>query len=117
MYAFGRQNWFAHAAREHRAARETAALFDQTSFAKLLVEGPDAGALLDRLAANDVAVPIGRTVYTPLLNERGGYESDLTISRVGPDAWFVVTGSAQRVRDADWIRRHAEACRASPSPT
>jgi len=111
VYAFGRQNWFAHSAREHRAARETAALFDQTSFAKLLVEGPDAGALLDRLAANDVAVPIGRTVYTPLLNERGGYESDLTISHVGPDAWFVVTGSAQRVRDADWIRRHARGLR------
>ena len=69
--------------------------------------GPDAGALLDRLAANDVAVPIGRTVYTPLLNARGGYESDLTVSHVGPDTWFVVTGSAQRVRDADWIRRHA----------
>jgi len=113
VYAFGRQNWFAHSAREHRAARETAALFDQTSFAKLLVEGPDAGALLDRLAANDVAVPIGRTVYTPLLNERGGYESDLTISHVGPDAWFVVTGSAQRVRDADWIRRHARGLRAT----
>jgi glycine/D-amino acid oxidase-like deaminating enzyme len=111
VYAFGRQNWFAHAAREHRAAREGAALFDQTSFAKLLVEGPEAGALLDRLAANDVAVPVGRTVYTPLLNERGGYESDLTISRVGDDAWFVVTGSAQRIRDADWIRRHASPIR------
>ena len=107
LYAFGRQNWFAHAAREHRAARETAALFDQTSFAKLLLEGPDAGVLLDRLAANDVVVPIGRTVYTPFLNARGGYESDLTVSRVGPDTWFVVTGSAQRIRDADWIRRHA----------
>ena len=50
-------------------------------------------------------------MYTPLLNERGGYESDLTMSHVGPDAWFVVTGSAQRVRDADWIRRHASGLR------
>jgi sarcosine dehydrogenase len=107
-YAFGRQNWFADVAREHRAAREGAALFDQTSFGKLRLEGPDAGALLDRLAANDVAVPVGRTVYTPFLNERGGYESDLTVSRVGPQSWFLVTGSAQRVRDADWILRHAE---------
>jgi 4-methylaminobutanoate oxidase (formaldehyde-forming) len=113
VYGFGRQNWFAHAAHEHRAARESAALFDQTSFAKLLVEGPDAGALLDRLAANDVAVPVGRTVYTPLLNARGGYESDLTLSRVGPESWFVVTGSAQRIRDADWIRRHADGLRVS----
>ena len=105
-YTFGRQNWFPHAAREHRAARESVALFDQTSFGKLLLEGADAGALLGRLAANDVAVPLGRAVYTPLLNERGGYESDLTVSRVGPEAWFLVTGSAQRVRDADWIGRH-----------
>ena len=105
-YAFGRQNWFAHAAAEHRAARERAALFDQTSFGKLLLEGPDAGALLGRLAANDVAVSVGRTVYTPFLNERGGYESDLTVSRVGAESWFLVTGSAQRLRDADWIRRH-----------
>ncbi|HEU4370528.1 MAG TPA: FAD-dependent oxidoreductase [Methylomirabilota bacterium] len=108
-YGFGRQNWFAHAAREHRAAREGAALFDQSSFGKLLLEGPGAGALLDRLAANDVAVAVGRTVYTPLLNERGGYESDLTVSRIGADAWFLVTGAAQRVRDADWIRRHLPA--------
>jgi 4-methylaminobutanoate oxidase (formaldehyde-forming) len=104
-YAFGRQNWHPYAAREHRAARESAALFDQTSFGKLAVEGPDGKALLGRLAANDVDVPVGRTVYTPFLNERGGYESDLTISRVGDERWFVVTGSAQRVRDADWIRR------------
>jgi len=106
-YAFGRQNWHAHVAAEHRAAREGVALFDQTSFGKLLVEGVDAGPLLGRLAANDLDVPVGRTVYTPLLSERGGYESDLTISRIGPDRWFVVTGSAQRLRDADWIRRHA----------
>ncbi len=111
VYAFGRQNWFVHTAREHRAAREGTALFDQTSFGKLLLEGPDAGALLGRLAANDVAVPVGRTVYTPLLNERGGYESDLTVSRVGAESWWLVTGSAQRVRDADWIRRHAGADR------
>jgi 4-methylaminobutanoate oxidase (formaldehyde-forming) len=107
-YGFGRQNWFADVAREHRAARESVALFDQTSFGKLHLEGPDAGALLGRLAANDVAVPVGRTVYTPFLNERGGYESDLTVSRVGPESWFLVTGSAQRVRDADWLLRHAD---------
>jgi heterotetrameric sarcosine oxidase gamma subunit len=112
-YTFGRQNWLPHVAHEHRAARERAALFDQTSFGKLQLEGPDAGTLLDRLAANDVAVPVGRTVYTPFLNARGGYESDLTISRVGPETWFLVTGSAQRVRDADWIRRHAGGLRAT----
>ena len=114
-YTFGRPGWLADAAREHRAARQGAALFDQTSFGKLLLEGPDAAPLLDRLAANDVAVPVGRTVYTPFLNTRGGYESDLTVSRVGPETWFLVTGSAQRVRDADWIRRHAAGLRVTLS--
>ena len=108
-YAFGRQSWHPHAAREHRAAREAVALFDQTSFAKLAVEGPDAQAVLSTLAANDLDVPVGRTVYTPLLNERGGYESDLTITRLAAERWFVVTGSGQRVRDADWIQRHTPA--------
>src|SRR5262249_43493877 len=79
-YTFGRPEWLQHVAREHRAAREGAALFDQSSFAKYLVTGADAERSLQRLAAADVAVPAGRTVYTPLLNERGGYESDLTIS-------------------------------------
>jgi glycine cleavage system aminomethyltransferase T/glycine/D-amino acid oxidase-like deaminating enzyme len=106
VYSFGPQNWLPHAAREHRAAREAVALFDQTSFAKLLFTGPDAEAALQRLAANDVAAPEGRTVYTPLLNERGGYESDLTISRLGPETFLIVTGSGQRVRDPDWIRRN-----------
>ena len=105
-YGFGRRNWHPHVAREHRAAREGAALFDQTSFGKLSVEGPDAQAVLSRVAANDLDVAVGRVVYTPLLNERGGYESDLTITRLGSERWFVVTGSGQRVRDADWIRRH-----------
>jgi len=108
-YAFARQHWLPYVAREHRSAREGAAMFDQTSFGKLVVEGPDALALLNRLAANDVDVPVGRTIYTPFLNARGGYESDLTVSRVDAERWFVVTGSAQRVRDLDWIRRHAPA--------
>jgi 4-methylaminobutanoate oxidase (formaldehyde-forming) len=106
-YTFGRPAWLGPVGREQRAAREGVALFDQTSFGKLELTGPDAGALLDRLAAGDVDVPVGRTVYTPLLNQRGGYESDLTISRIGAETWWLITGSTQRVRDADWIRRHA----------
>ena len=106
VYTFDRPNWLPCAAREHRAAREAVALFDQTSFAKFRFVGPDAEALLQVLAAGDVAVPPGKTVYTPLLNERGGYESDLTISHLAPDMYFIVTGSGQRVSDPDWIRRH-----------
>jgi glycine cleavage system aminomethyltransferase T/glycine/D-amino acid oxidase-like deaminating enzyme len=109
VYSFGRQNWFPYSAAEHRAAREAVAVFDQTSFAKLKLEGADAEAVLQRLCANDVAVPSDRVVYTAMLNERGGFESDLTVTRLSADAYLIVTGSAQGTRDLDWIRRHLPA--------
>lgn len=105
-YGWDRQNWFPWAASEQQAARERVALFDMTSFGKFLIQGRDAEAELNRLAANQVAVPVGASVYTGLLNARGGYESDVTISRLSPTEFLLVTGSAQAVRDADWIRRN-----------
>jgi len=105
-YAFGRQNWHDHSGAEHRAAREAVVVFDQSSFGKLLLQGPDAEAALQRLCANDVAVPPGRVVYTAMLNPRGGIESDLTVTRLADEAYLIVTGAAQAVRDADWIRRN-----------
>jgi 4-methylaminobutanoate oxidase (formaldehyde-forming) len=105
-YSWERQNWFPHAAAEHKATRENAAIFDLTSFAKFFVEGAGAEAALQRLCANDVAVPVGTTVYTGMLNARGTYESDLTVARLGPNRFMLVTGTAQATRDADWIRRH-----------
>ncbi|HKW93011.1 MAG TPA: FAD-dependent oxidoreductase [Methylomirabilota bacterium] len=108
-YSFGRQNWFPYSAAEHRATREAVAVFDQTSFAKLRLEGADAESALERLCANDVAVPVGRVVYTAMLNERGTFETDLTVTRLAADAYLIVTGSAQATRDADWIRRHLPA--------
>jgi 4-methylaminobutanoate oxidase (formaldehyde-forming) len=104
QYAWAFPNWFPHAAAEHRAAREAVAVWDQTSFSKFLLEGPDAEAVLQRLCVNDVAVQPGRIVYTGMLNDRGGYESDLTVSRVADDAYFIVTGTAQTTRDFAWIR-------------
>ncbi len=103
-YAWSFPEWFPHAAAEHRAAREAVAVWDQTSFSKFLLQGPDAEPVLQRLAASDVAVPPGRIVYTGLLNERGGYESDLTVSRLADDAYFIVTGTVQATRDFAWIR-------------
>jgi 4-methylaminobutanoate oxidase (formaldehyde-forming) len=94
---------------EQKATRETVALYDQTSFSKLLLQGRDALALLQRLCANEMDVPVGKMVYTPMLNERGGIESDLTVMRQGVDRFLIVTGSAQVTRDADWIDRHIEA--------
>jgi 4-methylaminobutanoate oxidase (formaldehyde-forming) len=105
---FGRPVWFDRVAAEHRAAREAVAIFDQSSFAKLLVQGRDAACLLQRLCANDLAVPAGRAVYTSMLNEQGGIESDLTVMRLADEAFLMVTGTAQPTRDADWIRRHMD---------
>ncbi|MBL9138438.1 MAG: FAD-dependent oxidoreductase [Verrucomicrobiales bacterium] len=105
-YGFGRQNWFANHAAEHRAARETVALFDQSSFAKLMIEGSDAAEVLQRLCANRVDVAPGRIVYTALLNDRGGFESDVTVVRLDGERFYLVTGTTQGIRDADWIRRH-----------
>ncbi len=105
-YGFGRQNWFANHAREHRGCRERVAVFDQTGFAKLVVRGRDAAALLGRLCGNRVDVSPGRVVYTGLFNERGGFESDLTVLRHAATEFQIVTGSAQAVRDAAWIRSH-----------
>jgi 4-methylaminobutanoate oxidase (formaldehyde-forming) len=91
---------------EQRATREDVVVFDQTSFAKFVLEGRDALALLQRLCANEIDVSVGRMVYTAMLNERGGFESDLTITRLAPGRFFILTGSAQATRDADWINRH-----------
>ncbi len=108
-YAFGRQNWHEPVRREMQAVREAAGLFDQTSFAKLLVQGRDAVAALNRICAAEIDVAIGRSVYTGLLNERGGYESDLTVMRLAADRFLLVTGSAQAVHDADWIAKNIPA--------
>lgn len=107
-YSFNRQNWDGAVAREVRAAREAVAVFDQSSFAKLLVQGRDAARELNRICAAQVDVAPGRTVYTGLLNERGGYESDLTVLRLAQDRFLLVTGSAQAVRDMDWIGRNLD---------
>ena len=108
-YSFGRQNWFDWSASEHKAAREQVALFDQSSFGKLLVRGRDAQSVLQMLCANDIAVAPGNCVYTAMLNERGCYESDITVTRIDEESFLLVTGSAQPIRDADWITRNIPA--------
>jgi 4-methylaminobutanoate oxidase (formaldehyde-forming) len=92
---------------EHRAVRERVAIFDLTSFGKIEVRGPGAAALLQRLADNDVDRPVGSVVYTQFLNARGGIEADLTVARLGPDRFRVVSGSQFVASDLGWIRLHA----------
>ncbi|MFY0409176.1 GcvT family protein [Solicola sp. PLA-1-18] len=105
-YSWGRPPWVPWCAAEQRAAREAVAVFDQTSFSKYEVAGPDALAHLQWLCTNDVDVPVGRTVYTGLLNARGTYESDLTVTRTAADVFLLVASSATTVRDLDHLRRH-----------
>ena len=105
-YSYGRQNWFDYSAQEHRAVREAVGLFDQTSFAKFALQGPDAEAVLQRACAGDVAVPPGTVVYTAMLNDRGGIEADLTVTRVAQDSYLIITSAATATRDFHWIRSH-----------
>ena len=105
-YSFGRQNWFAAVGEEHRATRERVALFDLSSFGKAFIEGPDAEAELQRICANDMAVPVGKIVYTQMLNGRGGILADLTFTRLAPDRYMMVTAAASLSRDISWIRRN-----------
>ena len=102
----GTPGWLPWVLEEQRACREDVVVFDQTSFAKYVLKGRDALAVLERLCANRVDAAIGRFVYTAMLNERGGCESDLTITRVAANEFFILTGSAQATRDFAWIERH-----------
>jgi 4-methylaminobutanoate oxidase (formaldehyde-forming) len=102
QYTLGRPNWLPAVVEEQLAIRKAAGILDQTSFGKLRVRGADAAALLDRVCANR----IGRLTYTAMLNRKGGFESDVTVQRWADDDFLVVTGSAQPVRDAAWLRRH-----------
>ncbi|MCH8237892.1 MAG: FAD-dependent oxidoreductase, partial [Proteobacteria bacterium] len=106
LYSFTRQNWFEHSAAEHMAVRGNVGLFDQTPFAKFDLRGRDSEAVLNRVSANDVAVADGGVVYTQWLNERGGIEADLTVTRLGPERFLIITGAASRVRDFHWLKRH-----------
>ena len=105
-YSYGRQNWFAHSGAEHAAVRQRVGLFDQSSFAKYVLEGPDAEAVLNRICANDIAVPVGRVVYTQWLNERGGIEADLTVTRESETRFLIVTAAAAATRDFAWLQRN-----------
>lgn len=103
---WARHNWSPAIAAEHMAVRQAAGLFDLTSFSKIEVAGPGALAALQWLAANEMDRPVGSVTYTQMLNARGGIECDLTVARLEPERFFVVTGSAFGVHDLDWIRRH-----------
>lgn len=106
VYGWGRHNWFENNAAEHRAVRERVGVFEQSSFSKFLVQGRDAERVLNRLAANDLAVPVGKIVYTQFLNQQGGIEADLTVTRLASDQYLIVTAAFTHTHVEALIRNH-----------
>jgi len=106
IYTYARQNWFDAVGREHKAVREAAVLFDQTSFAKFVLKGRDAETALSWIAANDVAKPVGSLIYTQMLNDKGGIECDVTCARIAENEYYIVTGTGFATHDFDWISRN-----------
>ena len=106
VYSYGRQNWFDNSAEEHRTVRERVGLIDLSSFGKFLLTGPDAESILNNVCANDIAVPVDRVVYTQWLNERGGIEADVTVTRLAEDRFLIVSGVETQIRDGNWLKRH-----------
>lgn len=105
-YTWGKPNWLDWSAAEQTGTRTGVTVFDQTSFSKYLVTGPDAEAVLQWLCTADLAVDVGRTVYTGMLNDRGTYESDVTVTRTGADEFLIIGSAATTERDKDHIRRN-----------
>jgi glycine cleavage system aminomethyltransferase T/glycine/D-amino acid oxidase-like deaminating enzyme len=101
------KQWSPAIGAEHVACREAAALFDESSFAKIEVSGARAADFLERLCANSVARAVGRVTYTQMLNVRGGIECDFTVTRLAEDRFRIVTGTAFGQHDLAWIRQHA----------
>ncbi len=109
VYSMGRQNWFAPVGDEHRHVREAVGIFDQSSFAKYEMSGPDALKALDWICANDVNKPAGRLTYTQALNTRGGIEADIVVARIAEEKFYIVTGTGFRTHDLSWISDHIAA--------
>lgn len=108
-YTWGKPNWLPWSAAEQTATREAVTVFDQTSFSKYLVVGPDAEAALQWLCTADIGGEIGRAVYTGMLNAGGTYESDVTVTRTGTQEFLIVSSAATTERDKDHIRKNLPA--------
>ncbi len=105
-YSWKRQNWFENSKAEHLAVRNGVGFFDMTSFGKIRVEGPDACKFLNRIASAQMDVAVGKIVYTMFLNERGGIEADLTVTRLSETAYLAVVPGATLQRNLAWMRRN-----------
>ena len=104
-YSFHRPSWFDHSQAEQVAARETVAMIDYSMLGKLIVEGGGALNFLQRVCTNDIDMPVGRVIYTLMLNERGGIESDVTVARHGADSFMIMSSISHTRRDRDYLQR------------
>ncbi|MEW2913917.1 FAD-dependent oxidoreductase [Leisingera sp. JC11] len=102
------KDWSPHVEAECLAARDAAVLIDQSMYAKIQVQGPDAVRALNRVCGAEMDVDTGTSVYTQFLNSRGGIEADVTITRTAPESFMVITGHPSQIRDQAWIRDHAD---------
>jgi len=109
QYSYARQNWFEHHAAEHHSVRAGVGLFEQSSFSKILLQGPDAEKVLNRICTNNIAVPAGKTVYTQWLNDRGTIEADLTVSKISEDVFMVVTAAFTHTHVLYWLKERIPA--------
>lgn len=106
---FSRPDWYEQVGLEVKQAHERAAIFDQSTFGKILIQGTDAERFLNRVCANNMARPAGRAIYTAMLNARGGFESDLTALRLDTETYQLFVGTSSVKRDMAWLRRHINA--------
>jgi glycine cleavage system aminomethyltransferase T/glycine/D-amino acid oxidase-like deaminating enzyme len=104
--SWGRENWFPWWEAEHRAAREGVILMDMSFMSKFLVQGRDAGRVLNHISANNVDGASGFITYTQWLNERGLLEADLTVTKLGDERFFVVVTDTMHRHAETWMKRH-----------
>jgi len=104
--SFDKPDWFDQVGREVSQAHEGAAIFDQSSFGKISVSGTDAASFLNRVCSNNMLRAPGQAIYTAMLNQRGGYESDLTALRLGENEYRLYVGTSAIKRDLSWLKRH-----------
>ena len=115
-FTFDKPAWFDQVGKEVMYAHKEAALFDLSAFGKIRVTGKDAESFLNRVCANDMTRAPGRVIYTAMLNERGGFESDLTALRIDDETYRLYVGTTAIKRDLAWLRRHPGQRRKSHNP-
>ncbi|TIU63388.1 MAG: aminomethyl transferase family protein, partial [Mesorhizobium sp.] len=106
VYSYEEPNWYKYTSQECSAARNSAVLFDQSSFGKHLIQGRDSCRLLQWLCAGNVDVPVGKLVYTHMLNSNGGIETDITVNRLSETEFLIISSATVHPRDKAWMARH-----------